>query len=259
MELLVAAGLTPVQALTAATSAAADAFGLKDRGRIAVGARADLVLVGGDPAFDIKATRSIVAVWKAGRRFDRAAFTSRNASQRQTAVSAASKAPSLPVLLSDFEEGKPATAFGSGWVVTTDAMMGGKSTAQLAVVSGGAESSAAALQISGEVVAGTEFAWSGAIFFPGNPPMTPVDLSAAGGFSVAAQGDGATYRVMAFLRRAGQAPVTRTFEADVEWETHHFRWSDFMGGDGSDVLGIAIVAGPQAGPYRLRIDRFNIR
>jgi imidazolonepropionase-like amidohydrolase len=66
MELLVGAGLTPVQALTAATSAAARAFRLTDRGTIASGKRADLVLVTGDPTTNIAATRRIVDVWKQG-------------------------------------------------------------------------------------------------------------------------------------------------------------------------------------------------
>lgn len=66
LELLVAAGLTPAQALAAATSAPAHAFGLLDRGRIRAGLRADLVLVEGDPSMDIVATRRIVMVWKRG-------------------------------------------------------------------------------------------------------------------------------------------------------------------------------------------------
>jgi imidazolonepropionase-like amidohydrolase len=73
LGLLVAAGLTPAQALAAATSAPAAAFGWHDRGRIAVGARADLVLVEGDPTRDIGAARRIVAVWKRGQRVDREA------------------------------------------------------------------------------------------------------------------------------------------------------------------------------------------
>ena len=66
LSLLVEAGLSPVEALAAATSAAAGAFRLVDRGRIAPGLRADLVLVEGDPSRDIGATRKIAAVWKHG-------------------------------------------------------------------------------------------------------------------------------------------------------------------------------------------------
>ena len=67
LELLVEAGLTPGEALRAATAAAADRFGLPDRGRIAPGLRADLLLVDGDPATDITATRAILAVRLASR------------------------------------------------------------------------------------------------------------------------------------------------------------------------------------------------
>jgi imidazolonepropionase-like amidohydrolase len=67
LELLVEAGLTPAEALHAATGAAADRFGLPDRGRIAPGLRADLLLVDGDPTTDVTATRAILAVRLAGR------------------------------------------------------------------------------------------------------------------------------------------------------------------------------------------------
>ena len=71
LELLVKAGLTPVEALTAATAAVATAFRLPDRGRIAPGSIADLVLVRGDPAGDITATRDILRVWRRGVEFNR--------------------------------------------------------------------------------------------------------------------------------------------------------------------------------------------
>ena len=71
LELLVRSGLTPTEALAASTSETARVFGFHDRGRIAVGTRADLVLISGDPTVDIKATRDIVGVWKLGRRFSR--------------------------------------------------------------------------------------------------------------------------------------------------------------------------------------------
>jgi imidazolonepropionase-like amidohydrolase len=71
LALLVRAGLSPVQALAAATSVPARCFGLADRGRIAPGLRADLLLVEGDPCTDITATRNIAAVWRGGTRLHR--------------------------------------------------------------------------------------------------------------------------------------------------------------------------------------------
>ena len=75
LELLVDAGLSPMDALRAATSVPARCFGLDDRGRVAAGLRADLVLVRGDPTSDILATRDIARVWKSGVPFERSALS----------------------------------------------------------------------------------------------------------------------------------------------------------------------------------------
>ena len=66
LSLLVDAGLSPSAALTAATSAPAEVFGLTDRGRIAPGRRADLLLVHGDPTEQITDSRRILGVWVGG-------------------------------------------------------------------------------------------------------------------------------------------------------------------------------------------------
>lgn len=71
LALLTRVGLTAEEALASATSVPARCFGLTDRGRIAPGLRADLVLVDGDPTRDITATRSIVDVWRRGVRQSR--------------------------------------------------------------------------------------------------------------------------------------------------------------------------------------------
>lgn len=70
LALLVAAGLTPVEALASATSAPARCFGLTDRGRIAPGLRADLVVVDGDPTTTIADTLAVKRVYRGGRRVD---------------------------------------------------------------------------------------------------------------------------------------------------------------------------------------------
>jgi Tol biopolymer transport system component len=75
LEELVGAGLSPSEALVAATSAAARLLGIDgDVGRVAVGQVADLVLVDGDPTADIRNTRQIWRVIENGRVIDRAAL-----------------------------------------------------------------------------------------------------------------------------------------------------------------------------------------
>lgn len=64
IETLVAYGLTPLDALQAATSRAATALGLPHRGRIAVGAPADLMVVDGNPLADVGVLRRCWAVVK---------------------------------------------------------------------------------------------------------------------------------------------------------------------------------------------------
>ncbi|WP_327265102.1 amidohydrolase family protein [Streptomyces sp. NBC_01232] len=61
-------GLRPQEALTAATVLPARHFGLADRGRIAPGLRADLLLVEGDPTHGVRALGAIAAVWRRGIR-----------------------------------------------------------------------------------------------------------------------------------------------------------------------------------------------
>lgn len=67
LEALIDIGFTPSEALKAATADAAAAFRLSDRGRIAEGLQADLLLVHGAPDRNILDTRNIAAVIKAGK------------------------------------------------------------------------------------------------------------------------------------------------------------------------------------------------
>jgi imidazolonepropionase-like amidohydrolase len=72
LELLVQAGLTPMEALQAATRNAGKYLELADTGTIEKGKRADLVLLNANPLADIKNTRKIESVVLAGRYFSRA-------------------------------------------------------------------------------------------------------------------------------------------------------------------------------------------
>ena len=66
LRLLVEAGLPPAQALAAATSLAAAHLGLAGTGRVVAGARADLLLVDGDPLADLAALSRVRLVTRDG-------------------------------------------------------------------------------------------------------------------------------------------------------------------------------------------------
>jgi len=68
LELYVQAGMTPIEALQSATSVSAKVARVDaDRGDIAVGKLADLILVDGDPTKDINAIRKVALVLTQGR------------------------------------------------------------------------------------------------------------------------------------------------------------------------------------------------
>lgn len=68
-------GFTPAEALATATGNPAKVYPLlADRGRIAAGMRADLLLLDGDPTRNILVTRKIVKVWRQGREVNREAL-----------------------------------------------------------------------------------------------------------------------------------------------------------------------------------------
>ncbi len=66
LQLMVDAGLTPLQVISVATRNSCEALGLKDQGMLVAGMRADFIVLDGNPEDDIKATQSINAVWKNG-------------------------------------------------------------------------------------------------------------------------------------------------------------------------------------------------
>jgi imidazolonepropionase-like amidohydrolase len=257
MELLVEAGMTPVQALAAATSAPARAFRLADRGRIAPGLRADLLLVDGDPAADITATRAIAGVWKGGVRLDRARYAAAIAAAR---VEAARPAPKLAAgLASDFEGGTASAAFGAGWMVTDDARAGGHSVAEMKVVDGGAAGTGKALAVTGTISGAVPYAWSGAMLSPGAQMMAPADLSAARGIHFWARGDGGTYRVMVFAQGKGFTPLQQTFTAGPEWAEHTIPFTAFAGIDGHDLMAVIFAGGPRPGAFAFQVDEVGFR
>jgi imidazolonepropionase-like amidohydrolase len=66
LELMASYGMSPKEVLVAATSGNARILALADRGRVAPGLLADLVVVQGDPTADVKALRAVALVMKGG-------------------------------------------------------------------------------------------------------------------------------------------------------------------------------------------------
>lgn len=229
LALLVEASLTPIEALVAATSAPAQAFGLDDRGRIAVGMRADVLLVAGDPTRDVTATRDIVAVWVRGQGVKR------------------NPAPVAPKgvggLVSDFEDGA-STRFGSGWTSTTDQSVGGSSVASIRAEDG-------ALSIDGEVHPGPGL-WAGAWFTPGASATDPVDLSGPNAaVTLRVRGDPGAYAVMLFTA-TGRFGALQPIDVGKDWAPVRLPFTAF-GVTGSGLRGL-FVGSKRVGPFHLEID-----
>ena len=74
LESLVKAGLTPAEAIVAATSTSAEFLGLTDLGTLSPSKRADFIVLDANPLDNIANTRKISAVYLRGRAVDRAAL-----------------------------------------------------------------------------------------------------------------------------------------------------------------------------------------
>lgn len=244
LELLVRAGMTPIEALRAATSVAADTFGLDDRGRIAAGLKADLLLVRGNADDDVQATRDIVAIWKDGVRFD-----------RRTAESATARQRLGPTLLTDFED-VDGSALPSRWSHSTDALAGGKSTVTTSVAlrDGGGK----ALRIEGEVQEGFAFPWSGVMVLLGSQFGDPVDASAIRALAFDARGQGATYQAMVFAESLGVRPSAASFEAGDAWARVEIPLASFSGLDPSGAWAFFIGGPAELGAFSLEIDNVEL-
>ena len=77
LEIFVRLGMTPMQALVAATSKPAQRLGLSELGTLAVGKSADFIVLDANPLDNIRNTRTISQVYLRGVEIDRAALRSK--------------------------------------------------------------------------------------------------------------------------------------------------------------------------------------
>ena len=245
LRLLARAGMGSEEALAAATSVAADAFGVAERGRITEGHLADLVLVRGDIEEDVSRSHDIIAIWKDGYLVDRTVGPADAGPRAEVAPAPAE------TLVADFEDGFEAR-FGE-WDVTTDQMTGGASTANAVVRDW-------ALVVTGEIAPGLTFPWAGVIWMPGEQPMQPVDFSGRDAIRFQARGDGRQYSVMLIssAQPAGPPP-TVTFIAPREWTEVEIRLEDFPTATPKIIAGLAFVAEGPVGAFAFEVDDVEVR
>lgn len=246
---LTKAGLTPSEALTAATATPARVFKLPIRGRVVKGYKADLLLVDGDPTHDITATRRIVEVWKDG---EPQSAVRKDQQEKVAQQLAAPKAQQLALpadgRISLFSKDKLASPFGAGWMPSNDAFLGGKSTVQVDYH----DDANRAVQIKANVQAGFAFPWAGLAFMPGVQPMEAADLSAARTLRFRVKGDGQKYQVM-ILSKGGAIPASQTFAAGSDWQEVSLPLDSFKGVDTSAITMIGFNAGPKTGEYQFEL------
>ncbi len=267
LQLLVDAGLSPVDALRAATSNAARILGVGDEfGSLAAGCVADVVIVDGDPTRDIGATRRVREVIKSGVVIDRAKLA-KKIQDPSLDVKRLVVGRDVEATIDDFDDDDLETGWGGTWSIFTDSVMGGKSTGEMAV--GGD-----ALELSGDVREGSRFgAWSGATVYWHSGRLTHVDATGFDGIVLRVRGTARPYTLT--VHRAAVKDFnffTTPVAVTSEWSDVHVPFATFRQiGYGKpvpwaadDLTGLTIDARNNPfgkstfGPFELEIDRIGV-
>ena len=227
LALLVQSGLTPTQALKAATSNPAKAFNLTDRGLLKVGMKADLVLLDDDPKTNINNTRKIHAIFKNGFKIEKAVNTLETKKITQA------------IKLGDFD-----TSLMSGlstqWMITTDEMFKGKSTAQFVLAT---SATGAFIHITGEIDPQFSFPWAG-IYLPLTPSTTQgLDISSMKGINFKAKGKVGDYKLLLFSTHQPMRPIEIIFTVTASWNDIHLSLAQVPQGLLQSISAVALVAG----------------
>jgi Amidohydrolase family len=250
LELLVEGGMSPTQALAAATSVPARAFHLEDRGRIAPGMRADLLLVEGDPTQNILQTRAIVQVWKRGIAIDRSRLFKTAEDDASATAKLLVPAGSEGGLISNFEDGTTKAGFGAGWIIVTDTLYRGKSEAEMKVVPGGSNGSKNSLLVTGQIRSGSPIPWAGVAFLASASGYDPANLSAFQGLRFCAKESG---KLHVWIESITRPPTIKTFNLRSHWREYTALFSAFNA-SGSDITKVVFTSASQERQFSFQLD-----
>jgi imidazolonepropionase-like amidohydrolase len=247
LHLLVAGGLTPLEAITAATGNSAKALKVdSERGTIRVGKLADLVLVAGAPHQNISDIEHIKHVFLGGREIDREQLSRDITTPKQTPIPAIKVAE----LIDDFESENSRSRLDTLWLYSTDPSHDHSQvifTRTLREANNHALSALAQMSVQSRP------------FVRLNVPLSrgaiePVDVRGFRGvrFDVRGEGD---YRLIVPTRevRSTAAYFQAPFKANAKWETVSLEFSALKAGTasanwtGEDVLMLSFEIARKAG------------
>jgi imidazolonepropionase-like amidohydrolase len=235
LRLLVDGGLTPLEAITAATGASAKALQLDgERGTIQAGRLADFSLVDGAPHRDIADIFEIRRVFLGGREIDRNQLARDIASQAMTPL------PAVPAQekIDDFEGSDGRSQLGTLRVNSTDS---GFPQSRMLFVTTLRKAGDRALMIVGQM------SEKDRPFARANIPLSrgaiqPMDARAFQGIRFDARGDG-EYRMLLADRRA---IAQERFQTGAEWRTIRVPFSELTV-DASDLINVSFEISRPAG------------
>jgi len=238
LALLVQSGLTPTQALQAATSNPAKAFKLTDRGFLKVGMKADLLLLNDDPRANITNTRKINSVYKNGFLI------------KKSDKSLANKKITQPIKLADFDTDLN-SALATQWMITTDEMFKGKSSAQLKRVN---SSTGAFIHITGKIDPQFSFPWAGIYLPMAKSNNLGVDISGMVSINFKAKGKAGDYKLLLFSTNQPMRPIEIIFTVTDSWEDIHLLLEQVPQGLLQSISAIALVAGSNHDEIKISFD-----
>jgi hypothetical protein len=176
------------------------------------------------------------------------------------AEAAAGIAAPAVVVLSDFDGGSAATAYGIGWSAAGDNMRGGNSTAKQRLVESGAGGSKGALEVTGTLGDGLQYPFAGTMFFPQGPPMQGLmDYSGKKTLKFQARGDGRHFMLMVISGLAVEGiPLMYDFETGPEWREVRLDLAKYPNVDWKRVRAIGVGTMGPVGAFRFQIDDVRV-
>ena len=240
LALLVDSGLSPTEALTAATYLPYSTFNLGERGHLRSGARADFIVLNKDPRTNIKHTQHIRWIVKNG--FQVAAYF-----DTQTTTGETPKTGMVSQFNTDLK-----SQLGGRFVVSTDQMMQGNSTATISHNAQGCHGNGA-LKVSGTVGKQFAYPWSGVFLMFTESMDAGYNLSNFKRIVFDVTGTENVFRLMVLTSQTGR-PSEVNFTVTGQCRQVSVNLSDIGGVDWTNVTGIGWVAGTATPNFNLELD-----